>query len=136
MSWPRRVRLEIFSDSLGSYPADNWRWGAGTTDPVFPSSIIEFQGASEDTMGATQHPVAGFMEDRWDMGGGPVDDVGRAVDDIGRIGKDAVFRQRFLRALGEHVVAAGDADQLADPANACDQRFVPFFEVDARAAAQ
>jgi hypothetical protein len=82
-SWHRsteredQVVMEIFSDSQGSYPADNWRWGAGTTDPCFPSSIIEFQGATEDTVGATQHPVAGFMEDRWDMGGGPVDDVGR-----------------------------------------------------------
>lgn len=82
-SWHRssiredQVVVEIFSNSLGSYPADNWRWGAGTTDPAFPTSVVEFQGATEDTVGATSHPVAGFMEDRWDMGGGPVDDVGR-----------------------------------------------------------
>jgi hypothetical protein len=83
-SWHRspieedQVVVEIFSDSLGSYPADNWRWGAGTTDPVFPSSSVEFQGAVSDgdTLGQTKHPAAGFMDDRWDMGGGPVDDVG------------------------------------------------------------
>jgi hypothetical protein len=84
-SWHRspieedQVVVEIFSDSLGSYPADNWRWGAGTTDPVFPTSVVEFVGASEDTVGATQHPAAGFMEDRWDMGSGPVDDLGRVT---------------------------------------------------------
>ncbi|HYQ88851.1 MAG TPA: ethylbenzene dehydrogenase-related protein [Candidatus Binatia bacterium] len=82
-SWHRspleedQVVVEIFSNSSGSYPADNWRWGAGTTDPCFPTSVVEFQGASEDTVGSTQHPVAGFAEDRWDMGGGPVDDQGR-----------------------------------------------------------
>ena len=84
-SWHRstiredQVVMEIFSDSLGSFPADNWRWGAGTTDPVFPTSVVEFVGASEDTIGATSHPAAGFMEDRWDMGGGPVDDEGRVT---------------------------------------------------------
>lgn len=82
-SWHRssieedQVVVEIFSDSLGSYPADNWRWGAGTTDPVFPSSTVEFQGAVEDANGQFTHPAAGFMEDRYDVGGGPVDDVGR-----------------------------------------------------------
>jgi hypothetical protein len=82
-SWHRgtseedQVVIEIFSDSLGSYPADNWRWGAATTDPVFPTSNVEFVGAVEDTLGQTTHPAAGFMEDRYDQGGGPVDDVGR-----------------------------------------------------------
>jgi hypothetical protein len=71
------VVVEIFSDSLGSYPADNWRWGAGTTDPVFPTSVVEFQGATEDAVGSTTHPAAGFMEDRWDTGTGPMDDEGR-----------------------------------------------------------
>ena len=74
-----QVVVEIFSDSLGSFPADNWRWGAGTTDPVFPTSAVEFVGATEDTIGATSHPAAGFMEDRFDLGGGPVDDVGRVT---------------------------------------------------------
>jgi hypothetical protein len=72
-----QVVIEIFSDSLGSYPADNWRWGAGTTDPVYPTSGVEFVGATEDSIGSTIHPAAGFMEDRYDIGGGPVDDVGR-----------------------------------------------------------
>jgi hypothetical protein len=84
-SWHRssmeedQVIVEIYSDSLGSYPADNWRWGACTTDPVFPSSPVEFVGApgDGDTLGSTQHPAAGFADDRWDLGSGPVDDMGR-----------------------------------------------------------
>jgi hypothetical protein len=84
-SWHRsniredQVIVEIFSDSLGSFPADNWRWGAGTTDPVTPTSVVEFQGASEDTVGATSHGASGFMEDRYDTGSGPVDDIGRVT---------------------------------------------------------
>ncbi|HZI88832.1 MAG TPA: hypothetical protein VFD83_00100 [Candidatus Polarisedimenticolia bacterium] len=74
-----QVEIEIFSDAAGSYPADNWRWGAGTTDPVFPTSNVEFVGAVEDTLGSTSHPVAGFLEDRYDVGGGPVDDQGRVT---------------------------------------------------------
>ncbi len=74
-----QVVIELFSDSLGSYPADNWRWGAGTTDPVFPTSAVEFPGATEDAVGSTDHPAAGFMEDRYDIGGGPVDDEGRTT---------------------------------------------------------
>jgi hypothetical protein len=71
--------VEIFSDSLGSYPADNWRWGAATTDPVFPSSTVEFANAANDgdSLGQFTHPAAGVMEDRYDTGTGPVDDEGR-----------------------------------------------------------
>jgi hypothetical protein len=84
-SWHRsssqedEVVVELFSDSLGSFPADHWRWGAGTTDPVFPSSTIEFANAAVDgdSLGQNTHPTAGFMEDMYDLGGGPVDDVGR-----------------------------------------------------------
>jgi len=84
-SWHRsnieedQVVVEIFSDSLGSYPADNWRWGAGTTDPVFPSSTVEFANAANDgdSLGQFTHPAAGVMEDRYDVGTGPVDDEGR-----------------------------------------------------------
>ncbi len=74
-----QVVVEIFSDSLGDYPADNWRWGAATTDPVFPSSTVEFLGAGTDGdyIGQFTHPAAGFMEDRYDAGSGPVDDQGR-----------------------------------------------------------
>jgi hypothetical protein len=84
-SWHRssleedQIVIEIYSDSLGSYPADNWRWGAATTDPVFPTSNVEFVGAVEDTLGQTTHPASGFMEDRYDVGGGPVDDQGRVT---------------------------------------------------------
>jgi len=86
-SWHRspieedQVVVEIFSDSLGSFPADNWRWGAGTTDPVFPSPSLEYINSATDgdSLGQTVHPGAGFMEDRWDIGGGPVDDEGRTT---------------------------------------------------------
>src|SRR5947207_2759195 len=86
-SWHRssieedQLTVEIFSDSLGDYPADNWRWGAGTTDPVFPSSEIEFQGSKtdHDNRGQYEHPAAGFLEDRYDMGGGPVRDQGNVT---------------------------------------------------------
>jgi len=82
-SWHRssieedQMTVEIFSDSLGSYPADNWRWGAETTDPVYPSSQVEFVGAKEDARGQFEHPAAGFMEDRYDQGSGPIADVGQ-----------------------------------------------------------
>jgi hypothetical protein len=73
--------VEIFSDSLGDFPADHWRWGAGTTDPVFPSSTVEFAnaGVDGDSLGQNTHPAAGFMEDMYDLGGGPVDDQGRTT---------------------------------------------------------
>ena len=38
------------------------------------------------------------------------------------------------RTLGKHILAAGDLDQLAHPADAADHRLVPFLEVDARSA--
>ena len=47
---------------------------------------------------------------------------------------DAVARERHRGALGKHVVAAGDADELRDPFDAADQRIVPLLEVDARPA--
>ncbi len=49
---------------------------------------------------------------------------------------DAIARERHRGALRKHVVAAGDADQLGDPADAGDQRIVPLLEIDARAARQ
>jgi len=72
------VYIELFSDSLGSYPADVWRWGAATTDPVTPVNGTEFVGAvtDGDTLGQTTHPTAGYMEDLYDNGGGRVRDVG------------------------------------------------------------
>jgi hypothetical protein len=86
-SWHRSPReedevvVDLFSDSLGSFPADRWRWGAGTTDPVYPSSTVEFANAAVDgdSLGQNTHPASGFMEDMYDLGGGPVDDVGRTT---------------------------------------------------------
>jgi hypothetical protein len=83
-SWHRgndvedQVEIEIFPTSMGGYPHDNWRWGAATTDPCTPVSPIDFPGADSttDATGAHDHPLAGFCEDRWDMGAGPVDDQG------------------------------------------------------------
>jgi hypothetical protein len=83
-SWSRsplkedRLSIELFSDSLGSYPADVWRWGAETTDPCTPVNGSEFTGAitDGDTLGSTTHPAAGYLEDLYDVGGGPVRDQG------------------------------------------------------------
>ena len=72
-----QVIIELFSTPAGSYPADNWRWGAGTTDPATPVSIIDFPGADNDSIGATNHPQAGFLEDRFDAGLGPASDPPR-----------------------------------------------------------
>ena len=73
-----QVFIELFSDSLGSYPADIWRWGSATTDPVTPVNGTEFVGAvtDGDTLGQTTHPSAGYMEDLYDTGGGRVRDQG------------------------------------------------------------
>jgi len=73
-----QVWVELFSDSVGSYPADVWRWGAETTDPCTPVNGTEFIGAitDGDTLGATTHPGAGYLEDLYDLGGGPVRDQG------------------------------------------------------------
>jgi len=85
-SWSRsskqedQVWIEIFSDSLGSFPADVWRWGAETTDPATPVNAAEFinaiTGNPPDSLGSTSHPGAGFLEDLYDMGAGPVRDRG------------------------------------------------------------
>jgi hypothetical protein len=53
-----------------------------------------------------------------------------------RIGDDAVAPKRLDRELGKAVVAAGEADELADPADGRDLRLVPLLEVDARPAGQ
>ena len=52
-----QVEIEIYSDATGAYPADKWRWGAGTTDPITPVNPTEVPTAGADeTMGATLHP--------------------------------------------------------------------------------
>jgi hypothetical protein len=73
------VTIEFFSDSLGSYPADVWRWGAQTTDPATPVSDTEFPAgvATGESYGSTYHPGAGWLEDFYNTGGGPVRDPGR-----------------------------------------------------------
>jgi hypothetical protein len=84
-SWSRsnlqedQAWVEIFSDSLGNYPADVWRWGAETTDPCTPVNGAEFVGAitDGDTLGSNSHPGAGFLEDLYDAGGGRVRDQGQ-----------------------------------------------------------
>jgi hypothetical protein len=84
-SWTRsdeqedEVTIEFFSDDLGSYPKDVWRWGASTTDFASPVSCAEFVGACDDgdALGSTEHPAAATLEDFYDTGGGPVRDPGR-----------------------------------------------------------
>ena len=83
MSWHRgddeedQLIVEIFQQTSGGYPADNWRWGAGTTDPATPVSIVDFPGADNDVIGSNDHPLAGFLEDRHDVGLGPASDPPR-----------------------------------------------------------
>ena len=86
-SWTRsdiqedEVTVEFFSDELGSFPRDVWRWGASTTDFATPVSCTEFVGACDDgdSLGSTSHPSASTMEEFFDTGGGPVRDSGNAT---------------------------------------------------------
>jgi hypothetical protein len=83
-SWSRspakedQVTIDFYSDSLGSYPADVWRWGAETTDPATPVNETEFTnaGVDGDNYGSTYHPGAGWLEDSYDTGSGPIRDAG------------------------------------------------------------
>ncbi len=83
-SWSRsplqedQAWIELFSDSLASYPADVWRWGAETTDACTPVNGAEFVGAitDGDTLGSTTHPGGAYLEDLYDLGGGSVRDEG------------------------------------------------------------
>ncbi len=43
---------------------------------------------------------------------------------------DALLRTLLAAKLGKGIDAAGDLDQLRDPADAADQRIVPFLEID------
>src|SRR5258708_7792525 len=67
---------------------------------------------------------------------GTENDIRGAAYDLTGIAENAILGQSANRALGKHVIAAGDADQLADPSNAGDERLVPFFKVDAWTARQ
>jgi hypothetical protein len=72
-----QIEVEIYSDASGALPADKWRWGAATTDPVTPVSPTEYLGAdAAETFGANVHPSAGWSEDYYDAGAGWVRDAG------------------------------------------------------------
>jgi hypothetical protein len=76
-----QVVVEIYSDSLGDYPADQWRWGAGTTDPAVPVNPTEYNGAdSSETLGSADHPLGGSVEDYYSTGGGWTPDAGLLAD--------------------------------------------------------
>src|SRR5690606_14241095 len=66
----------------------------------------------------------------------PQDDVRRAAHDLAGVLEDALPGKRFGRALGEDIVAPGNAHQLGDPADAGDRRVVPLLEIDFRPARQ
>jgi len=72
-----QVVVELFSDENGAYPADKWRWGAGTTDAITPVNGTEFVGAvtDGDTFGSETHPAAGLAEDFYNDGSGWVRDA-------------------------------------------------------------
>src|SRR5690606_19612507 len=60
------------------------------------------------------------------------DDVGVACDHFHGIGHDAILAERCARLLRETLASARDLDQLGDPADAGDDRVVPFLEVNER----
>jgi hypothetical protein len=74
-----QVEVEIYSDPNGAYPADKWRWGAATTDPVTPTSSAEFSSVppgSPELFGQNDHPTGGWSEDFYNSGAGWVLDAG------------------------------------------------------------
>jgi hypothetical protein len=72
-----QVVVELYADSTGGYPADMWRWGAGTTDPSVPVNPTEYQSAGEDeTRGAADHPLGGAVDDFYNTGSGWSLDLG------------------------------------------------------------
>ncbi len=62
---------------------------------------------------------------------GAQDDVRGAADDFAGIAQDAVLAERAQRALRKDIIAAGDTDQFAYPANSGNERLVPFLEIHA-----
>jgi hypothetical protein len=73
-----QVEIELYSDPQGGFPADRWRWGAGTTDPATPVPPTEFPAADpEELVGSNLHPTGGWSEDQFNTGSGWVRDAGR-----------------------------------------------------------
>ncbi len=73
-----QIEIEVYSDTQGGFPADLWRWGAGTTDPATPVPPTEFPAANpEELVGATLHPTGGWSEDFFNTGSGWVRDAGQ-----------------------------------------------------------
>src|SRR3984957_5409973 len=64
----------------------------------------------------------------------PENDVRGTANDLAGIFQNAVFAERAERSLGEHIIAAGNADQLAHPPDARDEGLVPLLEIHPRAA--
>ena len=60
------------------------------------------------------------------------DDVGGAAEDFFG-GDDAVGGAGLVAQFGENIFAAGGFDEFANPADAADERIIPFFKVDAGA---
>jgi hypothetical protein len=54
---------------------------------------------------------------------------GRTPHHLVAVREDALLRQRLARQLGETILAAGDLHQLGHPADAGDDRLVPFLEI-------
>jgi hypothetical protein len=74
-----QIEVEIYSDESGALPADRWRWGVATTDPVTPTSSTEFSSVppgSRELFGQNAHPTAGWSEDYYNSGAGWVLDAG------------------------------------------------------------
>lgn len=141
-SWTRsdlqedEVTIEFFSDEIGSYPKDLWRWGASTTDFSSPVSCTEFLNACTDgdANGATDHPSAGTLEDFYDTGAGPVRDVARRYAAIpngtnlpARIADKGTRDTRFNRGKPLPYVVW---DKVSKPLQAC-EIFNPIRNDDA-----
>ncbi|HEU4334674.1 MAG TPA: hypothetical protein VFT32_09290 [Candidatus Eisenbacteria bacterium] len=72
-----QVFIELYGDSAGGFPADAFRWGAGTTDPAVPVNPTEYLGAGfNETRGAASHPLGGAAEEFYNTGSGWVLDAG------------------------------------------------------------
>jgi hypothetical protein len=79
-----QIEVEIYSDPNGALPADKWRWGPATTDPVTPTSSAEFSSVppgSPELFGQNAHPSGGWSDDFYNSGAGWVPDGGRRTQE-------------------------------------------------------